>query len=186
MRFERTELDGAWLIGLEAASDQRGFFARTFYTREFAEHGLKTVFAQHSTSYSTKRGTIRGMHFQRDPAAEVKVVNCVRGAVYDVIVDLRSSSPTYRRWQGFELSGENRRRLYIPPGYAHGFQTLSDDAEVGYLNSEFYAPDSASGVRFDDPAFAVDRPLPVTSISDRDRSWPDYVESMSPVSPSKP
>jgi dTDP-4-dehydrorhamnose 3,5-epimerase len=127
MRFERTELDGAWLIGLEPASDQRGFFARTFCTREFAEHGLKTVFVQHSTSYSTKGGTIRGMHFQRDPAAEVKVVNCVRGAIYDVIIDLRRGSPTYRRWQGFELSAENRRRLYIPAGHAHGFQTLTDD-----------------------------------------------------------
>src|SRR6476659_309029 len=146
MRFERTELDGAWLIGLEPASDQRGFFSRTFCTREFAEHGLKTVFVQHSTSYSTKRGTIRGMHFQRDPAAEVKVVNCVRGAIYDVIVDLRRGSPTYRHWQGFELSAENRRRLYIPAGCAHGFQTLTDDAEVEYLISEFYVPDKAAGV----------------------------------------
>ena len=162
MRFERTELDGAWLIGLEPASDQRGFFARTFCTREFAEHGLKTVFVQHSTSYSTKRGTIRGMHFQRDPAAEVKVVNCVRGAIYDVIVDLRRGSPTYRRWQGFELSAENRRRLYIPAGYAHGFQTLTDDAEVEYLISEFYVPDKASGVRYDDPVFRCGDGKPIS------------------------
>ena len=176
MRFDTTQLDGAWLIGLEPASDNRGFFSRTFCTREFAERGLGTAFVQHSTSFPTARGTIRGMHLQREPAAEVKVVSCVRGAVYDVIVDLRKRSPTYRRWQGFELSAENRRRLYIPAGYAHGFQTLSDDAEVEYLISEFYAPDSASGVRYDDPAFAISWPLSVASISDKDRLWPDYAE----------
>ena len=131
----RTQLDGALLIGLEPASDRRGFFARTFCTREFGEHGLETTFVQHSTSYSNKRGRICGMHFQREPAAEVKVVNCVHGAIYDVIVDLRKCSPTYRCWQGFELSAENRRRLYIPAGYAHGFQTLSDDAQVEYCPS---------------------------------------------------
>jgi len=177
MRFDTTNLDGAWLIGLEPANDQRGFFARTFCTREFAERGLETTFVQHSTSFSTTRGTIRGMHFQREPAAEVKVVSCVRGAIYDVIVDLRKTSPTYRRWQGFELSAENRRRLYIPAGYAHGFQTLSDDAEVEYLISEFYAPGSASGVRYDDPAFAISWPLSVTSISEKDRAWPDYIDA---------
>jgi dTDP-4-dehydrorhamnose 3,5-epimerase len=176
MRFDTTQLDGAWLIGLEPANDNRGFFARTFCTREFAERGLETAFVQQSTSFSTARGTIRGMHFQREPAAEVKVVSCARGAIYDVIVDLRKRSPTYRRWQGFELSAENRRRLYIPAGYAHGFQTLSDDAEVEYLISEFYAPDSASGVRYDDPAFAISWPLSVASISDKDRLWPDYAE----------
>ena len=176
MRFEATELEGAWLIGLEPASDDRGFFARTFCMREFAEHGLETGFVQHSASYSTRRGTVRGMHFQRAPAAEVKLVNCVRGAIYDVIVDLRKRSLTYRCWQGFELSAENRRRLYIPAGYAHGFQTLSDDAEVEYLISEFYAPQSASGVRYDDPAFAISWPLSVASISDKDRLWPDYAE----------
>lgn len=130
MRFGTTELDGAWLIGLEPAGDHRGFFARTFCTREFVARGLETTFMQHSTSYSTKRGTIRGMHFQCEPAAEVKIVSCVRGVIFDVIVDLRRRAPTYRRWQGFELSAENRRRLYIPAGYAHGFQTLSDDTEV--------------------------------------------------------
>jgi dTDP-4-dehydrorhamnose 3,5-epimerase len=117
------------------------------------------------------------MHFQRDPAAEVKVVNCVRGAIYDVIIDLRRGSPTYRRWQGFELSAENCRRLYIPAGYAHGFQTLTDDAEVEYLISEFYDPDKAAGVRYDDPVFSIAWPLTVSSISDKDRSWPDYVEA---------
>ena len=176
MRFEATELEGAWLIGLDPASDQRGFFARTFCAREFAEQGLETAFVQHSTSFSTTRGTLRGMHFQHKPADEVKVVSCVRGAIYDVIVDLRKHSPTYRRWQGFELSADNRRRLYIPAGYAHGFQTLSDDAEVEYLISEFYAPGSATGVRYDDPAFAISWPLPVTVISEKDRAWPDYVD----------
>lgn len=178
MRFERAELDGVWLIGLEPAVDQRGFFARTFCAREFAERRLHTVFPQHSTSYSGKRGTIRGMHFQRDPSAEVKVVNCVRGAIYDVLIDLRPASPTYGRWQGFDLSAENRLRLYIPAGYAHGFQTLTDDAEVEYLISEFHAPDRAAGVRYDDAAFSIDWPLPVCSISDRDRTWPDYVEGI--------
>jgi dTDP-4-dehydrorhamnose 3,5-epimerase len=178
MRFEKTELDGACLITLEPLLDHRGFFARTFCTREFAEHGLETKFVQHSTSYSRTRGTIRGMHFQRNPAAEVKLVNCVRGAIYDVILDLRKGSPTYLRWQAFELSAENRRRLYIPAGYAHGFQTLSDHSEVEYLISEFYAADAASGVRYDDPAFAIEWPLPVSLISDRDRRWQDYVEAL--------
>jgi dTDP-4-dehydrorhamnose 3,5-epimerase len=184
MHFEPTNLDGAWLIGLKLASDHRGFFARTFCVSEFAGHGLETTFVQHSTSYSLVRGTIRGMHFQRAPAAEVKVIHCGRGRIYDVIIDLRPRSPTYRRWQGFELSAENRRRLYIPAGYAHGFQTLTDNAEVEYLISAFYDPQSASGVRYDDPAFAIAWPLTVTSISDRDRSWPDF-ESASAVSPSK-
>jgi dTDP-4-dehydrorhamnose 3,5-epimerase len=118
------------------------------------------------------------MHFQRKPAAEVKLVNCIRGAIYDVILDLRKGSPTYLRWQAFELSAENRRRLYIPAGYAHGFQTLSDHSEVEYLISEFYVADAASGVRYDDPAFAIEWPLPVSLISDRDRRWQDYVEAL--------
>ena len=116
------------------------------------------------------------MHFQRDPWAEVKVVNCVRGAIYDVIIDLRPASPTYGRWQGFDLSAENRLRLYIPAGYAHGFQTLTDNAEVEYLISEFHTPDRAAGVRYDDAAFSIEWPLPVGAISDRDRTWPVYVE----------
>ncbi len=174
MRFQETKLEGLWLIELEPVSDNRGFFVRTFCEREFVAHGLHTSFVQHSTSHTVARGSIRGMHFQRAPASEVKVVSCLKGAIYDVVIDLRASSPTHGRWQGFELSAENRRRLYIPVGFAHGFQTLTDDVEVGYLISEFYAPEAAAGVRFDDPAFGITWPQPVTVISDKDRNWPDF------------
>jgi len=177
MRFEETKLCGAWLIEAEPAHDQRGFFARTFCVREYAERGLVTGFVQHSTSYSQETGTLRGMHFQRAPRGEVKVVSCLRGAIWDVIIDLRPESPTYRRWQGFELTAENQRQLYVPEGFAHGFQTLSDDARVGYLISAFYAPLAASGLRYDDPALAIDWPLPVTAISEKDRSWPDFLDA---------
>ena len=175
MRFEETKLCGAWLIEAEPAHDQRGFFARTFCAREYAERALTTHFVQHSTSYSKARGTMRGMHFQRAPHGEVKVVTCLRGAIWDVIIDLRPESATHRQWQGFELTSENQRQLYVPEGFAHGFQSLRDDAQVGYLISTFYAPLAASGVRYDDPAFAIDWPLPVTVISDKDRTWPDFL-----------
>ncbi len=176
MRFEETNLCGAWLIDLAPARDQRGFFARTFCVQAYADHGLTTGFVQHSTSQSVARGTLRGMHFQRAPHSEVKVVRCLKGAIWDVIIDLRPDSPTYRRWQGFELTADNQRQLYVPEGFAHGFQTLSDDTQVGYLISAFYAPLAASGVRHDDPAFAIDWPLPLTEISDKDRNWPDFCE----------
>lgn len=174
MRFGDTSLHGAWLIEPEPAHDQRGFFARTFCADEYARRGLATSFAQHSSSHSHRRGTLRGMHFQRAPHAEVKVVTCLRGAIWDVIIDLRPDSPTYRRWQGFELTTDNRCRLYVPAGCAHGFQTLSAGAEVGYLISVPYAPAAASGVRHDDPAFAIGWPLPVTTISEKDEAWPDF------------
>jgi dTDP-4-dehydrorhamnose 3,5-epimerase len=174
MRFEATNLSGAWLIMPEPVGDERGFFARTFCVRELAEHGLETEFVQHSASVSLKCGTLRGMHFQREPHGEVKIVTCIKGAILDVIVDLRPASPTFRRWQGFELTDENRRRLYIPKGFAHGFQTLTDNVEVGYLISAFYEPSAASGVRHDDPAFGIEWPLPVTVISEKDKSWADF------------
>jgi dTDP-4-dehydrorhamnose 3,5-epimerase len=174
MHFEKTQFDGAWLIVPEPVRDERGFFARTFCVRELAAHGLETAFVQHSASVSLKRGTLRGMHFQREPHGEVKIVTCVSGAILDVIVDLRPASPTFRQWQGFELSAENRHRLYIPKGLAHGFQTLTDDVEVNYLISAFYEPSAASGVRHDDPAFGIRWPLPVSVISEKDRSWPDF------------
>jgi dTDP-4-dehydrorhamnose 3,5-epimerase len=145
--------------------------------REFAAHGLETTFAQQSTSRSVARGTLRGMHYQRIPYAEVKVVSCRKGAIWDVIIDLRSSSPTYRRWLGFDLTAEDHRRLYIPAGFAHGFQSLSDDTEVDYLISEFYQPPAAAGVRYDDPAFAIEWPLPVSIISEKDRTWPDLADA---------
>jgi dTDP-4-dehydrorhamnose 3,5-epimerase len=175
MRFDETKLTGAWLIEPLPARDHRGSFARTFCAREFATHRLVTDFVQHSTSLSLTRGTLRGMHFQRAPHGEVKVVSCLKGALWDVIIDLRPGSLTYRCWQGFELTGENRRQLYVPEGFAHGFQTLCDDTEASYLISAFYAPEAATGVRYDDPAFTIDWPLPVTVISEKDRSWPDFV-----------
>jgi dTDP-4-dehydrorhamnose 3,5-epimerase len=174
LRFIETDLRDAWLIKPQPVEDKRGSFTRTFCQREFAEHGLHTVFVQHSCSRSPVRGTVRGMHFQRAPHAEVKLVSCRRGAIWDVIIDLRPESPTYCRWQGFELTAEDNCQLYIPAGFAHGFQSLSPDAEVSYLISAFYTPAAAGGVRYDDPAFHIDWPLPVAAISDKDRSWPDF------------
>jgi dTDP-4-dehydrorhamnose 3,5-epimerase len=176
MRFEETNLCGAWLIEPAPAHDERGFFARTFCAREYGERGLTTQFVQNSTSHSNARGTLRGMHFQRAPHAEVKVVSCLKGALWDVIIDLRPESPTYRRWQGFELSAANQRQLYVPAGFAHGFQTLCDDTRAGYLISAFYVPQAAAGIRYDDPAFGIDWPLPASVISEKDRSWPDFLD----------
>ena len=176
MRFDETSLHGAWLIEPEPARDHRGFLARTFCAREFADRGLTTRFVQNSTSQSVAKGTRRGMHFQRAPHREAKVVSCLKGAIWDVIIDLRPESPTYRQWQGFELTAENCRQLYIPEDFAHGFQTLCDDTEVGYLISAFYEPLAAQGVRHDDPAFAIEWPLPLGVISDRDRTWPDFID----------
>lgn len=174
MRFTKTQLADAFVIDLEPRGDDRGFFARTFCIQEFAVHGLETNFVQHSTSHSRAAGTLRGMHFQRTPHAEVKVVRCRKGAIWDVIIDLRSDSPSFGHWQGFELTAENGRQLYIPRGFAHGFQTLSDAVEVDYLISTFYAPVSATGLRHDDPAFAIEWPRPVTVMSSADRTWPDF------------
>lgn len=175
MQMIPTKLGGAWLIEPEPAHDHRGCFARTFCAREFAERGLETRFVQHSMSHSAARGTLRGMHFQRAPFAEVKVVHCSRGALWDVIIDLRRESPSYGDWQGFELTAENHRRLYVPRGFAHGFQTLEPDTEAGYLISEFHVPEAAAGVRFDDRRFGITWPLPVAALSSKDASWPDFI-----------
>ena len=174
MLFTKSQLEGAWLIEPEPIQDSRGWFARTFCEREFGEQGLETRFVQHSTSQNVSRGTLRGMHFQAPPHAEVKLVRCLTGAIYDVIVDLSPGSATYRQWRGFELSAANMRQLYIPKGFAHGFQTLEDDSEIDYLISEFYAPEASNGVRFDDSTFAIQWPLPVTVISDKDKAWADF------------
>lgn len=173
MIFTPTDLNGAWLVEPEPFRDPRGWFARTFCEREFAERGLETRFVQHSTSQNVMKGTLRGMHFQRGADAEVKLVRCLKGAIYDVIIDLRPDSATFKRWFGAELTAENVRQLYIPKGFAHGFQTLSDDCEIGYLISEFYAPAASTGVRWDDPAFAITWPMAPTVLSDKDRAWPD-------------
>jgi dTDP-4-dehydrorhamnose 3,5-epimerase len=171
MRFIATTFSDAWLLEPEPIRDERGYFARTFCMREFEERGLETKFVQHSCSYSARTGTLRGMHYQTPPHTEVKVVSCVAGAIYDVIVDLRPSSPTYRTWQSFALSAENGRQLYVPAGFAHGFQTLTDGALLNYLISAFYEPGASTGVSYDDPTIAIRWPLPVTVISERDRSW---------------
>jgi len=171
MRFVETKFSDAWLLQPEPIRDERGYFMRTFCARAFADRGLETQFVQHSRSFSAHRGTLRGMHYQTAPHTEVKIVSCVAGAIYDVIVDLRSGSPTYRTWQGFELSAENGRQLYVPAGFAHGFQTLTDAAELNYLISAFYEPTASTGISYDDPTIGIRWPLPVSVISERDRSW---------------
>ncbi len=175
MKFLPTTLRGAWKIALSEFTDERGFFARTFCAETFISHGLESNFIQHSMSFSHKRGTIRGMHFQIAPHAEVKLVRCLRGAVYDVLLDLRPESPTFRKWEAFELTSENPFQLYVPKGFAHGFQSLVDNAEVSYLISEPYQPEAASGVRNDDPTFGITWPLPVAALSQKDRTWPDFI-----------
>jgi dTDP-4-dehydrorhamnose 3,5-epimerase len=172
MHFKPLALAGAWLIEPTPHGDERGAFARTFCTQEFAAHGLETAFAQHSQSTSHRRGTLRGVHFQLAPHEEVKVVRCTAGAIYDVIVDLRPASPTYKRWQGLELTAESGHQVYVPKGFAHGHMTLSDAAAVHYLISVPYAPGASAGVRYDDPALAIIWPLAPTVISERDRTWP--------------
>jgi dTDP-4-dehydrorhamnose 3,5-epimerase len=174
MIFRATRLPGLWLVEIEPQRDERGHFARTWCQRDFAAHGLDTALAQASVSFNRARGTVRGLHFQRPPHEEVKLVRCTRGAIWDVAVDLRPGSPTRGAWQGFALDATSAAALYIPKGFAHGFQTLEPDSEVFYQISEFYAPEAASGVRFDDPAFAIAWPLPVAEISAKDRAWPDF------------
>ncbi len=174
MIFTTTRLPGLVLVEPEPRRDARGSFARVWCRREFEAAGLETEIAQSSLSSNRARGTLRGLHFQRPPHDEVKLVRCIRGAIFDVAVDLRPHSPTYCRWQGFELSAANGAALHIPRGFAHGFETLAAESEVLYQISAFYAPEAASGVRWDDPAFAIDWPLPVAAISDKDRAWPDY------------
>jgi dTDP-4-dehydrorhamnose 3,5-epimerase len=174
MIFTATQLDDAWLISLEPKEDERGFFARIWCRQELARHGLDTEISQESLSFNRHRGTMRGLHFQRPPHEETKIVRCTRGGIFDVIVDLRPQSGSYLRWQGFELTADNRKSLYVPKGFAHGFQTLTGNAEIVYQISDFYAPDSAGGYRYDDAAFSIGWPLPITVISERDLSWPAF------------
>jgi len=174
MRFEETALKGAWLVAPEPICDERGFFARSFCVEEFAAHGLETAFVQHSLSFSHKRHTLRGLHFQRAPHAEAKIVSCIQGAIFDVIVDLRPGSSTRGRWAAFELTDVNRLQLYIPKGFAHGHQTLSDDCTVAYLISAFHVPAAAAGIRYDDPALDIDWPARPSILSEKDRQWPAF------------
>ncbi len=170
MIFTETRLKGAFIIDVEPISDQRGYFARTFCVNEFEAHGLKPTVVQCNLSYNTKQGTLRGMHFQRSPATEAKLVRCIRGAIYDVIIDMRPDSASYGSHIGVELSAENHRALYIPDLFAHGFQTLTDDTEVFYQMSEFFAPGYAAGLRYDDPYFGIEWPLPVSEIAHKDKN----------------
>jgi dTDP-4-dehydrorhamnose 3,5-epimerase len=172
MKFIETSLQGAFIIEPEPNRDERGFFARTFCAREFAEHGLVSQFVQCSISSSSRRGTLRGLHYQLPPACETKLVRCSAGAIYDVIVDLRADSPTYLQHIGVELTARNHRALYVPEMFAHGMQILEDNTEVSYQISEFYAPGKAAGLRYDDPKLAINWPIPVSSIAEKDKGWP--------------
>ncbi len=174
MIFTETALAGVFLIEPEKLADERGFFARTFSQDEFASRGLAAHFVQSSLSVNTARGTLRGMHYQCAPHEEAKVVTCVRGAIFDAVIDLRRDSPTYRRWFAAELTAQNYRMLYVPEGCAHGFQTLEDDTVVVYQMSEFYHPESTRGVRWDDPAFGIAWPLRPTVISGQDRAYASF------------
>lgn len=174
MIFTETPVKGAYLIDLEKRGDERGFFARVFCKEEFVAHGLETDFVQINNSLSAAKGTLRGMHYQLPPAAEVKVVRCVAGALWDVVLDLRPDSPSYGRWFGAELSAVNRRTMYAPKGLAHGFVTLAPDTEAFYLVSAFYAPELERGVRWNDPRFAIEWPMEPVVISDKDRDRADF------------
>lgn len=174
MRFRELGLPGAWIVEPEILEDDRGFFARTWCQREFAAQGLDAKLVQCSISYNRRKGTLRGMHYQITPSTEAKLVRCTAGAIYDVALDLRRDSPTFKQWRSAELSASNRRALYIPAGLAHGFLTLCDDTEVFYQMTDFFAPEHARGVRWDDPAFGIHWPGEVVVISERDRTYPDF------------
>lgn len=174
MNFSDTKLSGVLLIEPELHVDDRGSFARSFCVDEFSEAGIDIQIVQANISFNKHSGAVRGMHYQVSPHAEAKVVRCTSGALYDVVVDLRPDSPSYSQWIGIELNADNRYAMYVPKGCAHGFQTLVDRTEVSYLMSERYVPEAASGVRYDDPEFGIDWPLKVSSVSDRDRSWPNF------------
>lgn len=174
MDFNATPLEGAYLIDLDKKGDDRGFFARVFCINEFGNQGLATQFCQINNSLSPYKGTLRGMHYQLGPKAETKVVRCIRGALFDVILDLRADSPTFGQSFGAELSAENRRMMYVPKGFAHGFLTLTDNTEAFYLVDEYYSPESERGIRFDDPKFNLLWPHAPAVVSDKDRLHRDF------------
>ncbi len=174
MKFEETRLKGAYLVSLEERSDDRGFFARAFCRDEFEALGLNQTIAQSNLAYTKRRGTLRGMHYQVPPYAEVKLIRCTRGAIFDVMVDLRPESETFGQWFGAELTADNRRMLYVPESFGHGYLSLTDDVEVFYHVSAPYAPGAESGFRYDDPRFGIEWPIDIEVVSDKDRSWPDF------------
>jgi dTDP-4-dehydrorhamnose 3,5-epimerase len=175
LQFIETKLKGAFIIEIQRLEDERGFFARSWCQREAEAFGLRPQWLQCDISFNKAKGTLRGMHYQSAPCEETKLVRCTRGAIYDVMIDLRPDSPTFKQSVGIDLSAENRRMLYIPEGFAHGFLTLEDNTEVFYQMSEFYAPQSGKGVRWNDPAFGIQWPIGVRSITERDRNYPDFL-----------
>ena len=172
MIFTETPLRGAFVIELQKIGDDRGFFARAFCAREFEEHGLKPMISQANVSYNRKKGAIRGLHYQTPPATEAKFMRCIAGAIFDVIVDLRPNSPTYLQHFGVELSAQNRKALYVPEMFAHGYLALKDDTEVFYSASEFYTPGVEGGLRYNDPALGIQWPISVDIVSEKDNAWP--------------
>lgn len=177
MTITPTPLAGAWIIDVEKKHDERGFFARSFCVEELGAKGLETAIVQTNVSFNHRKGTLRGMHFQRAPFEEVKIVRCTRGAIFDVMVDLRPESPTLGKWFGVELSEDNHRTLYIPKRFGHGFQSLTDGSEVLYMVTQYYTPTHASGLPYDDPAFGIAWPLPVSVMSAADRGWKPFAGS---------
>ncbi len=174
MEFVQTRFAGLVCVEVEPIGDERGSFARTWCRREFEEHGLHGTFVQANISRNRLKGTVRGMHWQRAPKAEAKLVRCSRGSLFDVVVDLRTDSPTYLKWLGVELSDSNGRMLFVPEGFAHGFQTLANDTEVSYLMSEFYVRELQSGARYNDPSFGIEWPIEVSTLAPKDAAWPDF------------
>jgi dTDP-4-dehydrorhamnose 3,5-epimerase len=174
MLFHPTPITGAYLIDLEKRGDERGFFARLFCRNEFGENNLATEYVQINNSLSVDKGVLRGMHYQLPPSAEVKVVRCIKGGLFDVILDLRPDSPSFGKWFGAEITAENRRMIYVPQGCAHGFVTLEANTEAFYLVNSFYAPDLERGIRFNDPRFGIEWPLTPSEVSDKDNNWPDF------------
>jgi dTDP-4-dehydrorhamnose 3,5-epimerase len=176
MKFSETKLKGAFVVEIEKLTDDRGFFARSWCEKEFEAQGLTARVVQANVSYNLKKGTLRGMHYQIAPYQECKLIRCTRGAIYDVIIDLRADSLTYKQWTGVELTADNYTLFFVPEDFAHGFITLVDNTEITYQVSQFYTPGSEKGIRFDDPAFNIQWPLEVSVISDKDRTWPDFEE----------
>lgn len=174
MKFTETRLPGAYVVDLQKMEDERGFFARAFCRNEFEQHGMVSDVVQANMSWNPTRGTLRGMHYQHHPYQETKFIRCTRGAIYDVIIDLRKGTPGFGQWVGIELTADNRSALFVPRDFAHGFITLTDDTEVLYLVSQSYQPGSEGGIRWDDSRFSIDWPIDPVCISEKDANWPDY------------
>ena len=181
MNFTEIGLAGAYVIDLNQLRDERGFFARGYCSKEFEAQGLASRVVQSNVSFNLKKATLRGMHYQVTPYEETKLVRCTRGAIYDVIIDLRPQSKTFQKWFGVELTEDNYRMLYVPEGFAHGFETLADRSEVVYHVSEFYTPNAEQGIRYNEPAFGIRWPLEVQVISEKDKNWPDFLLNGSPL-----